>query len=109
MVLDLYKRLKQQGLVTRLSYNLPLTQVQIGAYLGLTVAHVNRVLRSSRDEHIVILEKHCATILDLERLTRLAMLTQDGSLANGFVGSHQRPSHDPMPRLRSAYANTGSF
>jgi CRP/FNR family transcriptional regulator len=72
MVLDLYTRLKRRKLITGSTYNLPLTQVQIGHYLGLTVVHINRVLRSLRAAGIVNLEKHCVTILDLERLTRLA-------------------------------------
>ncbi len=72
MVLDFYMRLRRQRLITVPSYNLPLTQIQIGSYLGLTVVHVNRMLRSLRDEQIVNLEKHTATIFDLERLTRLA-------------------------------------
>jgi Crp-like helix-turn-helix domain len=49
-----------------------LSQIQIGHYLGLTMVHINRVLRSLREARIVNLEKHCVTILDLERLTRLA-------------------------------------
>ena len=52
-------------------YNLPLTQIQMGNYLGLTVVHINRIVRSLRDEQIVNLEKNCVTILDLERLTIL--------------------------------------
>ena len=72
MILDFYTRLCRRGLLTGLVYNLPLTQLQIGNYLGLTVVHVNRVLRALRDEQIVNLEKHCVTILDLARLTGLA-------------------------------------
>jgi CRP/FNR family transcriptional regulator, anaerobic regulatory protein len=72
MLLDFYMRLRRQKLITGSAYSLPLTQIQIGAYLGLTVAHVNRVLRSLRDDRIVNLEKHCVTILNLEQLTRLA-------------------------------------
>ena len=72
MVLDFYTRLRRRRLITGPTYNLPLTQIQIGNYLGLTVVHVNRVLRSLRDEQIVHMEKHCATILDLERLENLA-------------------------------------
>ena len=72
MLLDFYLRLRRQKLITGSTYNLPLTQIQIGAYLGLTVAHINRVLRSLRDDQIVNLEKHCVTILDIERLRRLA-------------------------------------
>jgi CRP-like cAMP-binding protein len=71
MMLDFYTRLRRRRLLTGLVYNLPLTQLQIGNYLGLTVVHVNRVLRALRDEQIVNLEKHCVTILDLARLTSL--------------------------------------
>ena len=51
---------------------MPLTQQHIGQYLGLTVAHVNRVLRSLRSDRIALLEKNSVTILDLERLGKLA-------------------------------------
>ena len=78
MLLDFYRRLSHQKLVTGSTYSLPLTQTQIGAYLGLTVVHVNRMLRSLRDERIVAFEKHSVTIINLERLTRL---TQNGRIA----------------------------
>jgi len=71
MVLDLYTRLRRRRLVTGLKYNLPLTQIQIGDYLGLTVVHLNRVLRSLRDDGIIKLERRCVTILDPERLMSL--------------------------------------
>ena len=73
MLLDFYTRLRRKELITGSTYNLPLTQVQIANYLGLTVVYINRVLRSLRESGIVNLEKHCVTILDLERLTRLAV------------------------------------
>jgi len=72
MALDFYTRLARQQPITESTYCLPLTQVHIAAYLGLTVAHVNRVVRSLRDEQIVSLEAHCLTILDLNRLKTLA-------------------------------------
>ena len=81
MLLDFYKRLRARRLISGSIYSLPMTQVQIGNYLGLTVVHVNRVLRSLRAEWIVVLEKHCVTILDLERLAILAR-------GQGIVGSH---------------------
>ena len=72
MLLDLYKRLRRRKLISAPTYNLPLTQVQIGNYLGLTVVHINRVLRSLRAEQIVNVEKHSVMILDFERLAILA-------------------------------------
>jgi CRP/FNR family transcriptional regulator, anaerobic regulatory protein len=72
MILDFYKRLCKQRLISSPVYNLPLTQSQIASYLGLTVVHVNRVLGALREQRIVNLERHCITIIDLEQLTTLA-------------------------------------
>ena len=94
MLLDFYRRLSRRRLITGSTYNLPLTQIQIGAYLGLTVAHVNRVLRSLRDERIVNIEKHCVTVFDLEHLTGLA---RNGPLAYSIADLDQRSLGEPMP------------
>ena len=72
MILDFYTRLQRRKLITGLTYNLPLTQWQIGQYLGLTVVHINRTLRLLRAQALIYLEKNCVTILDLDRLTDLA-------------------------------------
>jgi CRP-like cAMP-binding protein len=94
MVLDFYMRLSRQRLTTGSSFTLPLTQLQIGAYLGLTVAHVNRVLRSLRDERTVIFEKHSVTILNIERLRTLA---QSGQIAAPMAGPCGRSLEETMP------------
>lgn len=89
MVLDFYKRLHTQRLITSTVYSLPLTQNHIGSYLGLTVVHVNRVLRCLRDERIVNLERHCVSILNLEQLTKLA---QSGDvMGSAPVASERAP------------------
>jgi CRP/FNR family transcriptional regulator len=72
MLLDFYTRLRRRKLISGRNYNLPLSQVQIGNYLGLTVVHINRVLQSLRSEQIVDFEKHRVTILDLGRLVLMA-------------------------------------
>ena len=72
MLLDFYKRLYARKLVAARTYTMPLTQQHIGQYLGLTVVHVNRVLRSLRSDRIALLEKNSVTILGLERLRQLA-------------------------------------
>jgi CRP-like cAMP-binding protein len=72
MVLDFYKRLRHRKLITGSNYNLPMSHSQIGDYLGLTVVHISRVLRSLREEGIVDSEKHCVAIMDLERLRSVA-------------------------------------
>jgi CRP-like cAMP-binding protein len=90
MLLDFYTRLRRRRLVTGSTYNLPLTQSQIGGYLGLTVVHVNRTLRSLRDDRVVEVEKHCVTILDLDRLMWLA---------------HHRRPEDPVTHIGERSSN----
>jgi len=70
--LDFYTRLFRRKLITVPEYNFPLTQGQIGSYAGLTVVHVNRMLRSLSDDRIVQIQNHYVTILDVERLKELA-------------------------------------
>jgi CRP-like cAMP-binding protein len=89
MLLDFHRRLSRSELITSSMYNLPLTQTQIAAYLGLTAAHVNRVLRSFRQERIATLENYCLTIFDLERLTRLA---EDDSITSLGEGLFDEPT-----------------
>lgn len=72
MLLDFYERLRRRELITALSYTMPLTQQQIGDHLGLTLVHVNRVLRSLRERQIVNLDRHVVTIRDLGLLQSLA-------------------------------------
>jgi CRP/FNR family transcriptional regulator, anaerobic regulatory protein len=88
MLLDIYTRLRRRRLITGSTYNLPLTQVQIGSYLGLTVVHINRVLRSLREERVAQVEKHCVSILDLGRLRALAQRdTPESSTVPNFEGA----------------------
>jgi CRP/FNR family transcriptional regulator, anaerobic regulatory protein len=72
MVLDFYRRLEAQKLITASSFNLPMTQHHIGSYLGVTVVHINRVIRALRDSGIVNIEKHCVSIHNLTALADLA-------------------------------------
>jgi CRP-like cAMP-binding protein len=104
MFFDFYRRLHKQKLISSPMYNLPLTQSQIGAYLGLTVAHVNHVLAVLRQQQIVNLEKHCVNILDLQQLSHLAeyramvrgSASPPSSPNNGrpvrFIGQPQSPT-----------------
>jgi CRP/FNR family transcriptional regulator, anaerobic regulatory protein len=84
ILFEFYTRLQRRNLITALEYNLPLTQIQIGNYLGLTAVHVNRVLRSLCDDRIVHVQKQCVTILDLERLRSL---TQPQAIAEAAAGA----------------------
>ena len=101
MLLDFYTRLRRRKLVTGLTYNLPLTQSQIGGYLGLTVVHVNRTLRSLRNDRVVEVEKYCVTILDLDRLMWLAQhnrpensVTDIGERSSNEIALHGHEAAD---------------
>jgi CRP-like cAMP-binding protein len=72
MLLDLYERLRRNGLISRTTYNLPLTQEQIADHLGLTLVHVNRTLRRLREERIVLVDRQVVIIMDLDRLRDFA-------------------------------------
>src|SRR6516164_2190257 len=72
MLIDLYDRLRRRRLIARSSYNLHLTQQQIGDHLGLTGAHVDRVLRWLSREDIALVKGYVVIIRDMPRLRRLA-------------------------------------
>ena len=71
MLIDLYDRLRRRRLIARSSYNLHLTQQQIGDHLGLTGAHVNRVLRWLSREDIALVKGYVVIIRDMPRLRKL--------------------------------------
>ena len=59
------------------SYRLPMTQEEIGNYVGLTTVHVNRVLKRLREADIVMMKSRTVTIRDVGALERLAYPVQD--------------------------------
>jgi len=59
------------------AYRLPMTQVQIADFLGLTPVHVNRVFRRLREEGLAKIGSGLVDLLDLDRLARLALPVQD--------------------------------
>lgn len=96
---DFAERLHRGGASTALGYHLPLTQQQIGDHLGLTVVHVNRVLRWLREARIVEVNRHVVVIRDAERLERLA----SGALRrDGFDSLTHRRVDRQMPHRKSA-------
>jgi CRP-like cAMP-binding protein len=71
-LLSLRARLRRIGLMPRDSFVLPMTQQQMGDHLGLTVVHVNRVLRRFRQAGLVTVHHRAVTFGDVARLARLA-------------------------------------
>jgi CRP-like cAMP-binding protein len=70
--LELLVRLQMVGLADERSYRIPLTQELIGDALGLSIPHVNRVLRRLREDQLVVVEDQRVTIKDIEALSELA-------------------------------------
>ncbi len=91
LALDLRARLTTSGAIApdALSYEMPLTQGQLGDYLGLTAAHVNRVLRSLREDGVVTVRDGMVTIESLELLVQRARPLLDAyeQASPAYVGS----------------------
>jgi CRP-like cAMP-binding protein len=68
LLCELAMRYKAVGLTSDHSYKLPLTQAEIGDALGLSVVHVNRVLRELRERGLVTFQAGTVTPLDWEGL-----------------------------------------
>jgi CRP-like cAMP-binding protein len=71
-LLELLTRLQAVGLAEDQSYKLPLTQELLADALGLSIPHVNRVLRRLREDNLVVLEDQRVTVKDLDGLSELA-------------------------------------
>lgn len=51
---------------------IPLTQELLADALGLSIPHVNRVLRRLREDNLVVVEDQRVTVKDIELLSELA-------------------------------------
>ncbi len=71
-VLELRQRLAVTGHEARESFEMPLTQEQIGEALGITPVHANRIIRQLREDGIVEISRGRVTVLEESRLADLA-------------------------------------
>ena len=80
LICELWCRLSAAGLVgPHNSFLLPMTQVELGAALGLSTVHVNRTLQTLRRQGIIGLNAGRVRIFDLDQLMELA------SFDNGYL------------------------
>jgi CRP/FNR family transcriptional regulator, anaerobic regulatory protein len=77
LLLDLRGRLTQAGLANGHGFRMPMTQQEIADHLGLTLVHVNRVLRRLREAGIVTVQHGVVSVDEIGRLSRLAAPLQD--------------------------------
>lgn len=68
MVLDLYARMRCNGLVVGRTFHLPLTQQQIGNHLGLSEEYVNRTFRRLREKRLLSFAHHAMTVTNVRSL-----------------------------------------
>ena len=69
---ELRERLRVIGRADRNSFEMPLTQEQIGEALGVTAVHANRVIKQLREEGVVDLHRGRVTVLDETKFQELA-------------------------------------
>jgi CRP-like cAMP-binding protein len=72
LLLELFVRTKVAEPSEGMSFDMPLTQELIGSALGLTTVHVNRTLRSLREDKLVAISGKLVTILDFDALCQLS-------------------------------------
>ena len=73
LVCELFVRVQAVGLSHGLSFDLPITQIELADTVGLTPVHTNRTLAKLRADGLVSWRGRVLTILDLDRLTSLSM------------------------------------
>jgi CRP-like cAMP-binding protein len=70
---ELFTRLKAAGLTRDDRCDMPLTQLEMADFTGLTPVHVNRTLQEMRGRGLLELHARRLRIPSLERLSRIAM------------------------------------
>src|SRR5436305_14965237 len=71
-LLDLYERLRRRDLISRPSFNLPLTQEQLADHFGMTMVPVNRTLRRLREDRLAMGANHVVILTDVDRMRAVA-------------------------------------
>lgn len=72
LLCEISARLEAAGMTRDLTYDLPMTQEQLGDALGLTAVHINRVLKGLDRDGLIRRHKRQIAIADWEELRRLA-------------------------------------
>jgi DNA-binding transcriptional regulator LsrR (DeoR family) len=64
----MYTRLHAVGLVSSDSFQLPVTQTDLGDALGLSTVHVNRTLKQLRSDRLITMRQSVVVVFDWDRL-----------------------------------------
>jgi CRP-like cAMP-binding protein len=68
LLCEIWWRLQGVGRTRGDTYELPVTQTDIGDAMGLSVVHVNRTLQQLRADHLITLRSNVVAVLDWRRL-----------------------------------------
>src|SRR5438477_6036926 len=96
---ELVWRQRAVGLAEDHAIRLPLTQVELADTLGLTSVHINRILQGFRRDNLISLAHHRLTLLDVEKLQKIAGFNQD-YLHLGGATTEVRSYIDTLERNR---------
>lgn len=92
---ELFLRLQAVGLVTDNSYELPLTQDELGDTLGLSGMHVNRVLQQLRSENMIVFKGKRLTISNVRGLQAFAEFNPNYlHLNQGHLNRNPKRNHE---------------
>jgi CRP-like cAMP-binding protein len=95
-MLELFVRLNGAGLTKDMSFEMPLTQELIGDAVGLTPVHVNRTMRSLREDKLIAMDGKRVMVLDFEALCLIC------DFENSYLGSAaQAIGRELLQRKRS--------
>lgn len=72
LVCELFTRLRAVRRTDGFTFRLPLTQTELADVLGLSVVHVNRIVKQLRSEFVVSWNNHLVSIQDWQRLREIA-------------------------------------
>ncbi len=79
-ICELYARLSLVGRTDGYTFALPLTQSDLADVLGLSMVHVNRIIKTLRSENVMTWGGQAVTILNWERLCDI------GEFDRGYLG-----------------------
>lgn len=72
LFVELHIRMQLVGRADATGFDLPLTQPELGEICGLTSVHVNRTLKSLREQGLAAFRKGRVDLLDIERLRKIS-------------------------------------
>jgi CRP/FNR family transcriptional regulator len=96
LILELHGRLARRGLIQETSFFLPLSQQDLADLLGMTLVHLNRILRRLAEERILCIRWRSVEIRNLSALVALA-----GPLGESFAQLQRVRPVAPAPEAQS--------